>query len=234
MRFLVLPGYLQSGKILAEKSSGLRKLLKKSNHELEYIDPPKVLQSAEELPFKLSDNKEEEEQKFQQIVDTNNNRCWWDPRDQHEFEGFEQSYDYVVKYINENGPFDGIIGFSQGAGMALVLLQKFTFKCCLSFSGFCLTKPVDPSTVLEGEVDPIEFQEKYQLNPRFAGLYDTNTNTKIFNIHGGNDVVVQKYKSLYVEKVYKDVESFEFEGGHMMPNKKPFLLPIVEKINALQ
>lgn len=234
MKFLVLPGYLQSGKILAEKSSGLRKLLKKSNHELEYIDPPKVLKSPEELPFKLSENKEEEEQKWQQIVETNVNRCWWDPRNQHEYEGFEQSYEYIVKHIDENGPYDAIIGFSQGAGMALILLQKFTFKCCLSFSGFCLTQPIDSTSILEGNVDPNEFKEKYQLSPRFAHLYDTNTSTKVFNIHGSNDVVVPKYKSLYVEKVYKDVETFEFDGGHMMPNKKPFLLPIVEKINSLQ
>ena len=83
MRFLCLPGYLQSGKILAEKSSGIRKAFtKKLGYELDYIDPPIVIGSPSDLPFSLGDGAEAEE-RWQGLVDKNANRCWW----QHDLSG---------------------------------------------------------------------------------------------------------------------------------------------------
>ena len=35
----------------------------------------------------------------------------------------DESIDWLLSYINENGPFDGILGFSQGASMVTRLLR---------------------------------------------------------------------------------------------------------------
>lgn len=36
--------------------------------------------------------------------------------------GFSDSVHFLVEYIQENGPFDGVLGFSQGAALAVLLL----------------------------------------------------------------------------------------------------------------
>ena len=39
-----------------------------------------------------------------------------------EMERFDEAIQYLVDFIEKNGPFDGILGFSQGAGMSVLLL----------------------------------------------------------------------------------------------------------------
>mmetsp|Transcript_13558 Transcript_13558/g.25572 ORF Transcript_13558/g.25572 Transcript_13558/m.25572 type:complete len:217 (+) Transcript_13558:214-864(+) len=53
----------------------------------------------------------------------------------YETRGLERSIEVLEKFIEENGPFDGVLGFSQGGVMAMVLISlsasgrlKTTFK----------------------------------------------------------------------------------------------------------
>jgi hypothetical protein len=39
-----------------------------------------------------------------------------------DLDGFPDSIRFLVEYIQKNGPFDGVLGFSQGAGLAVLLL----------------------------------------------------------------------------------------------------------------
>lgn len=234
-RFVVLPGFMQCGKTLAEKSSGFRKLMKKYDHELDYIDPPIMINHYQELQFQLGDTKEDCEKKWQQVVDKNNNRCWWQHQEPNEYKGFEESYDYVLKYIDTHGPFDGIIGFSQGAALSLILLQKLSVKVCIAFSGFCFTVPTDPNydrVNINYQIDDVDvYYDKVGLNPQYANLYATDTNSKIFVVYGDSDMLVPGIRSQYAAKIFRNVEKYVFEGGHMVPNKKPFLQPIIDRIN---
>lgn len=234
MKFIVLPGYLQGGKTFAEKSSAIRKLLTKSNHELDYVDPPKVLASYKDLEFKLGESDQESQEKWDQIVEKNNNRCWWRHSEENPYEGFKELYEHMVNYIEKNGPYDGIIGFSQGAAMLLVLLLKFDFKLCMTFSGFCFTVPKsgEDGTTMNYTIEDLEvYQDKVKLREDYADYF--RGNTRILNIFGNNDMIVPNIRSKYVSKVFDNVENFEFEGGHMMPSKKPFLRPIVDIVNSL-
>ena len=71
------------------------------------------------------------------------------------YEGIDESVALVVDYLKKNGPFEGIMGFSQGAAMAtrLAYLQEKGDK---SFEGLSLFKFV----ILIGGVPPIEISEK--------------------------------------------------------------------------
>ena len=40
-----------------------------------------------------------------------------------EVRGFEESLEYVVKHVNLNGPYDGVLGFSQGAMLGKILMK---------------------------------------------------------------------------------------------------------------
>ena len=118
-RLLCLPGYLQNGRIFAEKSSGLRKLLtKKHGYELDYLDPPIIIEEKAHLPFCLAADEAEAETKWKGIKELGVNRCWWQHKEPGVYEGIERSLEFVTNYIQEHGPYDGLIGFSQGAAMA--------------------------------------------------------------------------------------------------------------------
>eukprot|EP00940_MAST-03C_sp_MAST-3C-sp2_P002430 g2430.t1 len=63
---------------------------------------------------------------------------WWDRVDDR-YEGLDRSIEYLKELNAEKGPFDGVVGFSQGAALASVLCKKHTIetlKFGILFSGF--------------------------------------------------------------------------------------------------
>lgn len=70
-------------------------------------------------------------------------KAWWIQDADKNYPQFNDTVDYVLKCYEEKGPFDGILGFSQGAGLGLFLaaLQEkgdiaTDFKFVISYSGF--------------------------------------------------------------------------------------------------
>lgn len=99
------------------------------------------------------------------------------------------SVDYCVDILEKQGPFDGVIGFSQGANMATMLagicenerpgLLKFVICVCGVDSGWGEQLPTllgfqngrkltTPSLHIHGQQDGY-----LKLSERLAGLYDT-------------------------------------------------------------
>lgn len=235
-KFLCLPGYLQSGKVFAEKTLGIRKLLSK-HYTLDYVDPPMVIKSKEELVFNLGGTEEEQEAKWADIVAANCNRCWF--RYEHDeagsrYVGFDDSMKWLTNYIKENGPYQGIFGFSQGAAVTTIVTNTIKemvptnpyFSASIAVSTFAFTLKDNPgdedSTVL--------------LNPEFAKLFTPPSDlpTQLFFIYGSEDQVVPASRSKHVSDLYNqdNVEVLIHDGGHYVPNKKPLLKPLVEKIQA--
>lgn len=243
-KFLCLPGYLQTGKVFAEKSSGIRKLLtKKLNYDLDYIDPPVQL-SMDQLPFQLAATEEEAKEKWDGIVEQDLNRCWWHAHNGN-YDGFNDSLDYVIKHMKENGPYDGIIGFSQGAAMSAIvansvgklLPENGPVKVAVLFSSFAFTLPRDPKDAdahlgyNDESLD--EFSAKVKLNDNYHQYFSVPQGfaTKVLLVYGSEDQVVPPVRVQYLNRLYGDhLQEFKHEGGHFLPNKKPFLQPIVEAI----
>ena len=44
-----------------------------------------------------------------------------------ERKGFMKGIAYIINYINEHGPFDGLLGFSQGSIICRIILKKAFF-----------------------------------------------------------------------------------------------------------
>lgn len=242
-KFLCLPGYLQSGKIFAEKSSGLRKLLtKKLGYELDFIDPPTLINSKEDLPFVLAADESEANEKWNQIVEGNMNRCWWIHTEDGQHKGFAEAVEYVKDHIAKNGPYDGIIGFSQGAAMTAAITNTIPelvpghgpFKISVMFSGFAFTLPVNPddtTATLNSIADLKEYESKVHLVENYKNYFTTPADlpTTIVSVFGSEDVVVPPIRSEYLNLLFPlEVKTFKHDGGHYLPNKKQFLNPIVE------
>ena len=70
-------------------------------------------------------------------------KAWWVKAADGSYPEFDSTVDYVLECYKNHGPFDGILGFSQGAGVGLFLaaLQEkgdiaTDFKFAISYSGF--------------------------------------------------------------------------------------------------
>lgn len=228
-KLLFLHGFLQNGKVFSEKSSGIRKLLKKANIQCDYIDAPVMLEKKD-LPFVMDD------EKWQATLDADVNRAWFYHSEiSHELD-LTEAINTVVSHIKENGPYDGIVGFSQGAALSTILTNKITtlipehpeFKVSLIISGYSFTEP-DPEH--PGE---LRITEKFQDS--FTPKKDTKT--KLMFIYGEADQAVPCVRTKYLIDLYKkvgvsddDISVFTHPGGHMVPNKKDIIRPIVEKID---
>lgn len=227
-KLLFLHGFLQNGKVFSEKSSGLRKLLKKSNVQCDYMDAPVILEKKD-LPFEMDD------EKWQATLDAGVNRAWFYHSDISSELDLTTAIKSVTDYIKEHGPYDGIVGFSQGAALASIITNKITellpshpqFKVSLFISSYSFTEP-----------DP-EHEGQLRITEKFRDSFTPmeNRSTKMLFVYGTSDMAVPCERAKYLYNIYTngqeldDCKAYEHPGGHMVPNKKDIIRPIVEEIN---
>ncbi|KAK8833586.1 hypothetical protein WA577_001519 [Blastocystis sp. JDR] len=101
----------------------------KSIADFYYLDGPIVVNSMEGFKEELGTEKV--------------GKAWWVKAEDGSYPEFDATVDYVLDCYKNHGPFDGILGFSQGAGLGLFLaaLQEkgdiaTDFKFAISYSGF--------------------------------------------------------------------------------------------------
>ncbi|KAJ2763039.1 Ovarian cancer-associated protein 2 [Coemansia sp. BCRC 34490] len=122
-RVLCLHGYTQNAKKFRDRTGPFRRNMKR-RMELVYMTAP--LDATVEFERSGGSNKggggdsstagnDEEE---------GPSAAWWNPRATaaETWADIRRSAEAVMRTMREQGPFDGIVGFSQGAGMAAVVL----------------------------------------------------------------------------------------------------------------
>jgi len=140
LKVLFLHGFRQSGDTLIKKTGSFRKILKP------YVDFVYIT-----APHYLEDDPVDGKTYY-----------WWDAGDSDyistkKYIGDKESIRYVIEFIKKEGPFDGIIGYSQGAVLASILCKigpkflysqnlfqssdnlppnPFGLKFCMLFCGF--------------------------------------------------------------------------------------------------
>ncbi|KAH6663383.1 serine hydrolase FSH [Halenospora varia] len=123
-------------------------------------------------------------------------------------------------FVDDSGPFDGLLAFSAGAALAATLLihrsnmqpgrQQInqTFKCAISFSGGI---PGDPVSILERK-------ELRQLDPKIdAGKIQIPT----AHIWGSNDFLYPTFGPVLRDLCLKDTrEEYVHQKGHAIPGSQ--------------
>ena len=117
-----------------------------------------------------------------------------------EHKGYRESAAYIVNYINTNGPFDGILGFSQGG-----LIARFIAK-----SKEKILEHYRPNTLPSFL---ILFSSGLMRVP-IAELF-TNYNMPILHIYGTNDKITPDYNSSINVEGVKSV--IKHDKGHSIP-----------------
>ncbi|XP_076239889.1 esterase AGAP003155 [Calliopsis andreniformis] len=197
LRILAIHGYAQSDIIFKAKLGSLRKGFKK---EVEFI----FLQAPHQVPMESNFG----------IDETGEGYGWWFNTEDHIFKavvpsnlsvGFEDSVKLIEKTFQESGPFDGILGFSQGAAFVTILcsmqqkkLLKIKFDFVIIISGFkSLCMP----------------HEMY---------YDEKITIPSLHIYGESDQIIPTEMAEEVSNLFLNKTKIKHEGGHYIPSKKEF------------
>uniref|UniRef100_A0A1A9V5H8 FSH1 domain-containing protein n=1 Tax=Glossina austeni TaxID=7395 RepID=A0A1A9V5H8_GLOAU len=188
VRVLCLHGYRQNGETFKSKLGSFRKFVGKYA-EFVFIDAPHKAKPLQEDREELSDQ-----------------LSWWFNKDDGSFKGtnkngpafgFQVSLKVVEKAWKTRGPFQGLLGFSQGAclvglicGLAKRKLTSIKPEFAILSSGF-----VSGSLV-------------------HKAIYEESIVIPTLHVYGLSDEIIPKEMSKELTNNFKNVEILEHNGGH--------------------
>ncbi|XP_057325571.1 esterase OVCA2 [Microplitis mediator] len=199
LRILAIHGYRQSGSIFKSKLGSLRKSFKQ---KIDFV----FAEAPHQVPPLQTDSNEEET--------TGDTRGWWFNTADHTFiatepsnlsVGFNDSVKVIENIFKDQGPFDGILGFSQGASFVSILcsmqqkkladpLIKFDFAIMISgFKSLC-----EPHAV----------------------FYDEKFNLPTLHVYGETDRIIPTEMAKSLSDLFTNKKVVIHEGGHFVAGKK--------------
>ncbi|EKC99276.1 hypothetical protein A1Q2_06476 [Trichosporon asahii var. asahii CBS 8904] len=180
------------------------------NAEFVFLEPPVIVQKAD-MPwnqrlddFASSATTEEAEQTPETTP-----RAWWlSPGDRSVYKHFDETVSYVYDFMQKNGPFDGIMGFSQGACMAAVLGALPGLH-----PNFPEGLPKPKFIIAVGGFKP------EPKNPDFSNYFPLSESLPVLHVLGDNDVVVTPERSQSLIDATLNGRVEHHTGGHFTPSK---------------
>lgn len=210
-RILFLHGYTQSGNTLRHKTGALSKALAK------YAD---ITYPTGPIQLEMPDASEPEER--ERLAKLGNEEgegsfAWW--RADHEiqeFVGLDSTLKSMKEVLEKEGPFDGVMGFSQGGGFAAILASLLerpnklletshpAFKFAVIFSGF------------------------RSYFPQHNLMYEPKISTPMLHVIGKVDPIVTMERSQELVEVSANPELLIHPGSHFVPSAAPYKARIVD------
>ncbi|KAK2757977.1 hypothetical protein FQN54_004383 [Arachnomyces sp. PD_36] len=243
LKILMTHGYTQSGPLFHAKTRALAKHLQKSfplhTVSLSYPTGPLRLNPADIPGYTPSETGSGE---GTEEIDS---FAWWrrsNTADPPEYLGLEEGLGEVARVLREEGPFDGIIGFSQGAalaGMVASLLEGSSRQEAFEHfskisengaSGIPFPTSFEPANL---EHPPLKFAICYSgfrsPGARYRAFYEEpQIQTPVLHVLGSLDAVVDEGRSrALVEACEGDQEEkgrvVWHPGGHFLPSQRAYL-----------
>lgn len=229
-KVLCLHGYRQSDVIFREKTGGFRKQFKKYADFVFMKAPHVPVIPCQTAAVAVADGIEED--KNGDGNGKGETYGWWFSKSEKHFSsrdvtdldtGFKESVDAVVRFAKDNGPFDGIFAFSQGAALAFLiaaLRQRKEIEIDLKFMILVAGFP--------------------SLSSKHSELIRTHIeNLPCLHVYGKTDEVVacensEKLVDLFDKKL---CEIVAHPGGHFVPPLSAFkenVIRFMEKIYELE
>lgn len=170
---------------------------------------------------------------------------WWVRRGEAEpytYAGIEEGLAAVARVLKAEGPFDGVIGFSQGgalAGMVASLLEpgrREAFEKFQSQGGMPFPPSFDDEDASSGYVTetihpPLRFAVSYSGfkaagHPLYRAFYEPKIGTRMLHFLGQVDTVVEEHRSLALVEACVDGRGkgdnrvVYHPGGHFLPSSQ--------------
>ncbi|XP_078539746.1 esterase OVCA2 [Lissotriton helveticus] len=202
LRVLCLHGYRQNERTFRERAGALRKVLR---NRAELIGVSASLRVSDNGP---------QLQAGESSSQSDDPRGWWfsNPHeetfdaleDSDSCQGLEESLKIITKAFLEQGPFDGILGFSQGAALVPMLCalkqqgdERFKFDFAILVAGF-----KSRSTV-------------HQV------FYQKPIGVPSLHVFGETDRVIPGEMSQELASLFIDPMILTHKGGHFIPASAP-------------
>ncbi|GAB5360619.1 hypothetical protein AAMO2058_000642700 [Amorphochlora amoebiformis] len=203
LRILCLHGYTQSATYFSARTGALRKACK-SIADFSFVDAP-----HEADALFLEKQKEETKRHNTSYL------AWWNMEDRSSrpsialrYTGARHSLDVLKTHLDENGPYDGVFGFSQGASAAALLCAKYpsSFRFAVLVSGFV---PRDEELA--------HMLRKAQAKEKGIQML------RSLHVFGANDTLVLPERSRELAGFFGDsAETHQHTGGHFVPSGVEF------------
>ncbi|KAI8321039.1 hypothetical protein GQ54DRAFT_246219, partial [Martensiomyces pterosporus] len=215
-RVLCLHGYTQNAQKFRDRTGPFRRALKRSL-DLVYITAP--IQATE---FQDDEPAPEEAGAGEPEISS---AAWWNRKDGRVWQEIQQSTRYIHRVMAEQGPFDAVMGFSQGSGMAAILAAL-----------------IQAAHSAEDQIDGIEDQELkalvrelkdvpalkfaimfagfYPDLPQFDELVGRTGKVAVPSLHlvGEKDAIVPMDRGRRLaEEAFVGAQVMVHEGGHFVP-----------------
>jgi len=197
LRILCLHGFTQNAKVFSSKTKAIQKGLR-GIAEFSFAE-------GELLPNESDDDDREA-------------RCWWRSNDKpsKNYRGLDKTLLKLDSIFQKEGPFDGILGFSQGACLTIVLAllqdEREIIETCLGL------KPQSTSSI------------KVRFAMGFSGFFPadvdfgkavglkTECTLPLFWCYGDNDSLITPERSKECVNSFKNVTLWSHPGKHYMPS----------------
>ncbi|KAL2365389.1 hypothetical protein RJZ56_001633 [Blastomyces dermatitidis] len=254
LKVLMLHGYTQSGPLFRAKTRALEKHLKKSFPlhaiTLSYPTGPLHLSPSDIPDFQPSSTASTE------ANDADQPECyaWWrrsSTANPPEYVGLDEGFEAVARVLAEEGPFDGVFGFSQGAAFAAIVASLLEPERKASFKYFADIKrnsntpvlPSDAGDPATGIAFPASFENlthppfKFAIcysgfiapGARYRAFYERpKIQTPVLHVLGSLDAIVEEARSrMLISACEGDAEKegkvIWHPGGHFLPSQRPYL-----------
>jgi D-Tyr-tRNAtyr deacylase/predicted esterase len=200
LRVLCLHGYGQDGDAFRAKSGSCRKDSKKLA-EFEFVTSPQHIEPGAGPGAGHPDHADD---------GSDPGRFWWDFNSEaNQMRGFDETVAFLAQVFEERGPFDGVLAFSQGAGLLAILmamLQRGELPAAITFRFGCLVSGFHPR------------------DTTYRAVLDAQPLTiPSLHIYGDTDgiIVPEKSKDLAAAWEPGAATVLTHSGGHLMPSAAP-------------
>ena len=267
LRILMLHGYTQSGPLFHAKTKALEKSLAKAfpaasapghlaTHpggiELTYPTAPIKLSYADIPGFDVDGATSAQDDEQPEAYG------WWRRKGDAEpftYEGMERGLATIAETMQRDGPFDGVVGFSQGgaaAGMVAALLEegrRAAFEAAQSKGGMRYPDSFtrDSGFIEEAVQGPLKFAVSYSgfgasTNALYQAFYEPLIETPMMHFLGSLDTVVSEERSLRLVEACRNGKGRDggvqrvvyHPGGHFLPSsQKQYVAALVAFIREV-
>lgn len=239
LKILMLHGFTQSGPLFRAKTRALEKNLQKAfpSIQLHYPTAPIRISKADIPTFDGSKPTTEDTNGADEDPDA---WGWWRRKGDAEpfiYEGIETGLARIAGVLKSEGPFDGVIGFSQGgaaAGMVASLLEpgrSEAFRTAETRGGMRYPESfLDNTGFIEELVHPpLKFAVSYSgfgasANALYQAFYEPKIRTPMLHFLGSVDTVVEEKRSLRLVDACVDGRRegrvIYHPGGHFLPSSQ--------------
>ncbi|CCF56628.1 hypothetical protein KAFR_0B03310 [Kazachstania africana CBS 2517] len=214
-KVLMLHGLGQTGEYFASKTKFFRAELEKIGYELQFATAPNRYPVAD-LPSDLTTGIPSSSADVPTWIKTDTvNDTYSLPK---------STIDYLHDFIIEHGPFEGFVGFSQGAAVTGYLMTDIN-----SLLGLSLDEQPCPKffMVFSGfRFKPAAYQSQYDNHP---------ISIPSLHVKGELDTITgpEKVEGLFNSCTNDSKTMLTHPGGHFIPSSKSFLKKIVTWLDNL-